>query len=304
MVYSGTVFAVYKDGSFQVILDDERIVDNVVPLSVAARRGEGVFSIPAEGDRCVIFFDSKRKPYALFSFLEIMKDDGTMSLSPNYPKYKNDSPNLRSKDFWVGSDSKYICVRSAGSIEIKASPSCGIVLSPAGQFLSINDSEFEHYSTGMVISHTVNSITGMKHLEEYQDTTGVPTGKFYEYIVKDILGLEKASLKVDKLGFIELKLGQVSVYLNTAEVRVNVNEPANTSIAVDFIGNVEVKTNGMATIDGSLIKIGDKASSHAIKGEDLISYLYTHTHSHPTGPTGPPITPPPFSLLATKTLVE
>jgi hypothetical protein len=59
-----------------------------------------------------------------------------------------------------------------------------------------------------------------------------------------------------------------------------------------------------ATIDGAQVKNGENATASAVKGESLIQYLSTHTHTHPIAPTGPPATPPTSTLLATKVKVE
>ena len=308
MIYSGTVNTAHYDGKLEVILDDgDTFVDGVIPLTIGGRRGDGVFYRPAAGDRCVLFYDSNKKPYAMFAQMEVLQDDGTLSYTPTFPRSSNDVPGMQTRDFWVGNSNKYICIRSRGNIDLKAGPGCGITLNPSGQRLSFSSSAYEFYSTGMNVLHAINTITGLQHVEEYQDPgTGVPAGNFYEYMIKDSLGIEKVSVKVDKTNLIQLKLGQVDVTFLPWEINVAVNTPPTTQIKIDQAGNVDIKTVGITTLDGSIIKLGDKASSHAIKGEDLISYLATHTHTVAAAPgaTSPPVNPPAFTLLARKTLVE
>ncbi len=71
-------------------------------------------------------------------------------------------------------------------------------------------------------------------------------------------------------------------------------------------GNCEITLSSGFTVTGSssdlsttTVNLGSGASASAVLGEQLLTYLQTHTHPTGVGPSGPPIVPPTSSLLST-----
>lgn len=62
-------------------------------------------------------------------------------------------------------------------------------------------------------------------------------------------------------------------------------------------GNVVVTGNDFNVVTGSY-NLGQNPQHSAVLGEPLLTWLNTHTHTTPVGPSGPPIVPAPPSLLS------
>lgn len=75
-------------------------------------------------------------------------------------------------------------------------------------------------------------------------------------------------------------------------------------------GNIKLKGNTKIVIEAPAIELVENSTQPLVLGNELMSFLNqlvqsvtTHTHTHPMGPTGPPVVPPQSptsSLLSTK----
>lgn len=309
MIYPGIVTATKLEttGTFSAVLDDGRLIDDVYPMSISARMKGGIISPPKRNDKCLVFFDKNGRAYGLFTWVSSADKDNNLTLTPNFPK------NLHSEDVWIGSTERnYICLRGVGNIEFVSAPMCYITLSSVQKKITNYCYNYEVWAQGMTLLHKSDTLKGISHQEIYQDQPNSATGNFYDYSIIDALSITKARLTVDKLGVIQLKLGQISVGLQPAAVEIQVNEPSTTKVTIDLLGNVEIKTEMTVMIDGSMIQVGGKGATHpAVRGDMLMTGHLGHTHLYvapavpapgPPVPTGP-ATPLPPNILSTKVLV-
>lgn len=92
-----------------------------------------------------------------------------------------------------------------------------------------------------------------------------------------------------------------------AVLEVTLGPAPLAALKIDELGNIELSsTTGQIGINSgspASIHLGgtNPPALHALAlGDLLLTWLNTHTHPSPTGPTGVPITPAPATLLSTK----
>ena len=66
---------------------------------------------------------------------------------------------------------------------------------------------------------------------------------------------------------------------------------------------IEIK-DGVIRLDASKIEIATGADQKAVRGDELVQYLNTHNHGTAWGPSSPPLTPVPVTVLSTQTKLK
>jgi hypothetical protein len=74
---------------------------------------------------------------------------------------------------------------------------------------------------------------------------------------------------------------------------------ATTGISMESKATIDVTSLGKQTFDAPLIALGKGADTPGVRGQDLMNWLVSHTHPTGVGPSGPPINPPPPTILST-----
>jgi len=106
---------------------------------------------------------------------------------------------------------------------------------------------------------------------------------------------------------LEIGTGDITVKTSVGSVTISGSSDVNISgLTVTNEASTQnlVKAGGVVLIDSPLIQLGNGATQPVPKGFELLSYLASHTHIHPMGPTGPPIITPPIGMLSTATFVK
>lgn len=99
-------------------------------------------------------------------------------------------------------------------------------------------------------------------------------------------------------GSIELKgKGGATILMDAAGKNIKIQDEGGNSITVGPSG-ITAKTSQTIDLVSTLVNICSGADSPAVRGTELIQWLLSHTHPSPTGPTGPPMIPPPASILS------
>lgn len=78
---------------------------------------------------------------------------------------------------------------------------------------------------------------------------------------------------------------------------------ANSKVSMDGAGSIIVLDPSGAQLDGPVVKIAGGTSEPITFGIKLLTWLNSHTHVSPVGPTSPPIKPAAADLLSTKAFV-
>jgi uncharacterized protein involved in type VI secretion and phage assembly len=81
-------------------------------------------------------------------------------------------------------------------------------------------------------------------------------------------------------------------------------DASGEKVVVKAAGNTVTLDSSGATVDSPAVVLGQGADTPAVRGRDLVQYLLTHTHLTSWGPSGPPITPPPASILSTRVTLK
>lgn len=87
------------------------------------------------------------------------------------------------------------------------------------------------------------------------------------------------------------------LYLDVENKRIYVQDENGNKVTMDSNG---VKVDGVRNIDldAALVSIAHGADTFAVRGSDLLRWLSTHTHPTSVGPSGPPMIPPPPTILS------
>ncbi len=156
-----------------------------------------------------------------------------------------------------------------------------------------------------------NSITGKLHRSRTQWGTQVP-GVVTEASV-DVEGnvtltipnvaTKGMHLKIDGFGDLKLEIGR--------DVIATIARNVMLSISKDFLSkatnhtfntkDTNEMTGQMFYANTDAVKLVKNPDQHIPRGEDLLNWLITHTHSSPTGPTSPPIQPALPQILLSRT---
>ena len=317
MFFPGRVDYVNTEtGYISVVTDDKRYFENVIPITIASRGSGlsgyckgGIIAVPsmgegnADGDRCLLFFDSTKKPYALFTWLATLDGD-VPTLKSNFPD------ELSERDIWLGNVNTGICIRDVGYLELRAAPLCSINLNMSNNSITLACEQYFLSGSGCEIAQETSTITGIKHSEYYYDIPGTPSGNSYEYIVADALGVEKIKVEVDKTGPVTLNFNQVSVTIdNVTGTSIKSGSPATTEVTIDTLGNVTINTQAKLSLNGAQIGMGQNLKGHATIAEPLLTWAVSHTHPYlnvnTPSFTSPPVIPPPIATItSTKVLLE
>jgi uncharacterized protein involved in type VI secretion and phage assembly len=62
--------------------------------------------------------------------------------------------------------------------------------------------------------------------------------------------------------------------------------------------------DGVIKLDASKIEIATGADQKAVRGDELVQYLNTHNHGTAWGPSSPPLSPVPVTVLSTQTKLK
>jgi uncharacterized protein involved in type VI secretion and phage assembly len=126
-----------------------------------------------------------------------------------------------------------------------------------------------------------------------------------------------ALLTIDDKAKVTIKTGNSHVVIDKAGKQIEILDENNNTILLDS-GGVTVKTAKKVQVEGSggvtvkgatidldsaVVNLTSSASQPAVKGQALMTWLASHQHGSGTGPTSPPLSPPPPSILSTKAKV-
>jgi uncharacterized protein involved in type VI secretion and phage assembly len=62
--------------------------------------------------------------------------------------------------------------------------------------------------------------------------------------------------------------------------------------------------DGLIRLDASMIEIATGADQKAVRGDELVQYLNTHNHGTAWGPSSPPLSPVPVTVLSKNTTLK
>jgi hypothetical protein len=116
------------------------------------------------------------------------------------------------------------------------------------------------------------------------------------------------------------------LYLNAADGEASLIDENGNFIAMDGDGThivsahgtfVDIKkdnvtvsakevaiTGGCCNLKSGMVAVGDGADAPLVRGTELALWLSTHVHTTPVGPSGPPVTPLPLTLLSVQHKVK
>jgi hypothetical protein len=106
---------------------------------------------------------------------------------------------------------------------------------------------------------------------------------------------------------VNITTGNVSITTSLGSVTISGSANVKVSgltVESEAIVNNVMKAGGIAIIDSPIIQVGNGATQPIPKGFELISWLASHTHVAPFGPTTPPIIIPPLSMLSMNAFVK
>lgn len=101
---------------------------------------------------------------------------------------------------------------------------------------------------------------------------------------------ETASLTFNSSGSVEIE--------NKSGSRIVLDSDASSITIEDSNGNSIVLDSSGATIKSNSIKLSDQADSPGMPFTEWFQWALSHQHPSSTGPTGPPVTPPPNSIAS------
>ncbi len=109
---------------------------------------------------------------------------------------------------------------------------------------------------------------------------------------------ETASLEMSPNGNVTItnKSGS-KITLNAASKNITIEDENGNVVTLDKNG---AKVKAVRTIDllATFVNLANGHDQPAVRGQALFTYLATHTHPTAWGPSGPPIQPPPPSILS------
>jgi hypothetical protein len=93
-----------------------------------------------------------------------------------------------------------------------------------------------------------------------------------------------------------------SITLSAKNKNVVVQDEHSNVLTMDSNG-VTIKTQ-KAAIKASLVEIADGADSPGVRGRELFTWLLGHIHGTAWGPSSPPLSPPPDSILSKRVTLK
>lgn len=131
----------------------------------------------------------------------------------------------------------------------------------------------------------------------------ITTGDYEENLTA---GDKKVSISV---GNYEVNVTSGDITVQTSLGSVTISGSSDVTVTGLNITNEAsttntVKAGALVLIDGPVINFGEGATQPIVKGFELLSWLASHTHIHPMGPTGPAIIPPSAGILSTQSFVK
>lgn len=87
-----------------------------------------------------------------------------------------------------------------------------------------------------------------------------------------------------------------TITLGAKDKNIVIRDEHNNTITMNSQG-VTV-TSPKIVLKANQTELSDSSDVHVPRGEDLMKYLASHTHSTAWGPSGPPIQPPPAKILS------
>ena len=107
---------------------------------------------------------------------------------------------------------------------------------------------------------------------------------------------------------INITKGDITVKTTLGSVTISGSSDIKISglnITLDAVTTHKVIAGVLSVIESKLIKLGgNDAIQPGVLGFQLLSWLSSHTHIHPMGPTGPAIIPPTTSLLSSTVFLK
>lgn len=135
-------------------------------------------------------------------------------------------------------------------------------------------------------------------------------------IVLDKQGSVKIFAQDGSFLFINAATGEITMTtaagaIITAKENVVISNSSGTEIITLRDGNVEISSGENVTISGGNVNVnsgsvslGAGATFSAVVGEQLMTWLSSHTHPTAVGPSGPPIIPPVQTILSQSVKVK
>ena len=121
------------------------------------------------------------------------------------------------------------------------------------------------------------------------------------------LGDKKISLTAGNYQ-LDISTGDITIKTSVGSVTISGSSDISVSgmnITLDATSTNKIISQVLASIDSAVIKLGgDSALQPAVLGYQLLSWLATHTHMHPFGPTLTPIVPPSLDILSKVVFVK
>jgi Type VI secretion system/phage-baseplate injector OB domain len=114
----------------------------------------------------------------------------------------------------------------------------------------------------------------------------------------DRSGGDKAYVLFDKNGSITVEnKNKTKIELDASGKKIVVTEKDNNNIITLDSGGVTIETRGKVNIEGAsecninakMVNIAEGADTPAVRGQDLVQWLSTHTHGCAVGPTTPAV---------------
>jgi hypothetical protein len=93
-----------------------------------------------------------------------------------------------------------------------------------------------------------------------------------------------------------------TITLGASEHNIIVEDENGNKLTMSSAG-VVIETK-KAVVKAAQVELGVGADAHAVRGEELMLWLKSHTHSTAWGPSGPPISPPPQQILSKNVKVK
>ena len=148
------------------------------------------------------------------------------------------------------------------------------------------------------------SISGdLINSNNFVDKTTIISGSKKVNITKgnDVVSIAVGDYKVDvSAGDISIKTSLGSVTLSgSTDVKIS-----GMNVTLDATTTNKLIAGVLASIESSLIHLGKDATQPAVLGFQALSWMASHVHSTPFGPTFPPIIPPTVDMLSTTVFVK
>jgi hypothetical protein len=124
---------------------------------------------------------------------------------------------------------------------------------------------------------------------------------------------DNAFLQFTKDGAVKLQAAnESSVVIDTVGKKITITDKDNSNTITIDAGGVTIKTTQKVVIDGAsefsakaaAVNLGNLPTEPAVLGQQLLTWLNTHTHATGVGPSSPPVAPATPALLSTVVKVK